>query len=74
LKRPSQAASNCSFPSLGLPVNVTPLMMASQVFGDQPKVLMMITVTVILILITLLPASYWFDRKAITAFLCRNGP
>jgi bile acid:Na+ symporter, BASS family len=39
------------------------LMIASQVFGDQPKVLMMITVTVVLMLIVLLPASYWFGRK-----------
>jgi uncharacterized membrane protein len=34
------------------------LMVASQVFGDQPKVIMMITLTVILMLIILLPASY----------------
>jgi len=40
------------------------LMIASQVFGDQPKVLIMITVTVVLMLIILLPASYWFGRRA----------
>jgi len=40
------------------------LMIASQVFSDQPKVLMMITVTVVLMLITLLPTSYWFGRRA----------
>jgi predicted Na+-dependent transporter len=50
------------------------LMIASQVFGDQPKVFIMITVTVVLMLITLLPISYWFGRKAIIASLCRNGP
>jgi len=33
------------------------LMIASQVFSDLPKVLMMITVTVVLMLITLLPTS-----------------
>ena len=40
------------------------LMIGSQVFSDQPKVLMMITVTVVLMLITLLPTSYWFGRRA----------
>ncbi len=38
------------------------LMIASQVFGDQPKVMMMITVTVVLMLMTLLPTSYWIGR------------
>lgn len=39
------------------------LMIASQVFGSEPKVLTMITVTVVLMLIILLPASYWFGRR-----------
>jgi bile acid:Na+ symporter, BASS family len=39
------------------------LMIASQVFSNQPKVLMMITVTVVLMLIILLPVSYWFGQK-----------
>jgi bile acid:Na+ symporter, BASS family len=39
------------------------LMIAGQVFRDQPKVIMMITVTVVLMLITLLPTSYWFCRR-----------
>ena len=40
------------------------LMIASQVFGDQPRVLMMITVTVVLMLLILLPASYLFKARA----------
>jgi len=40
------------------------LMIASQVFSDQPKVLMMITLTVVLMLILLLPTSYLFKAKA----------
>ena len=40
------------------------LMIASQMFSDQPKVIMMITVTVVLMLITLLPTSYWFSHRA----------
>ena len=39
------------------------LMIASQVFGDQPQVLMMITLTVVLMLFTLLPMSYWLGRS-----------
>ena len=39
------------------------LMIASQVFGDQPQVLMMITLTVVLMLFTLLPMSYWLGRR-----------
>lgn len=41
------------------------LMISSQVFGDQPKVIMMITVTVVLMLTVLLPVSYWFGRRAV---------
>lgn len=40
------------------------LMIASQVFGDQSKILIMITVTVILMLITLLPASIYLGRSS----------
>ena len=36
------------------------LMIASQVFGDQPKILLMITLVVILMLLLLLPLSYLF--------------
>jgi predicted Na+-dependent transporter len=39
------------------------LMIASQVF-DNPDVLLMITLTVILMLCILLPAAYWFNRLA----------
>jgi BASS family bile acid:Na+ symporter len=40
------------------------LMIASQVFGDQSKILIMITVTVVLMLITLLPASIYLGRSS----------
>jgi bile acid:Na+ symporter, BASS family len=40
------------------------LMIASQVFSDQPKVLLMITVTVVLMLILLLPTSYLVKARA----------
>jgi len=39
------------------------LMIASQVFADQPKVLMMMTVTVILMLLLLLPSSIYLGRR-----------
>lgn len=39
------------------------LMIASQVFSDQPKVILMITLVVILMLLTLLPSSYLFKIK-----------
>lgn len=39
------------------------LMIASQVFKD-PGVLLMITLTVILMLVILLPTAYWFGRRA----------
>jgi BASS family bile acid:Na+ symporter len=39
------------------------LMIASQVF-DDPDVLLMITLTVILMLVILLPTAYWFGRRA----------
>jgi bile acid:Na+ symporter, BASS family len=39
------------------------LMIASQVFSDQPNVLMMITVTVVLMLVLLLPSSIYFGRR-----------
>jgi len=38
------------------------LMIASQVF-DDPDVLLMITLTVILMLLILLPTAYWFGRR-----------
>jgi bile acid:Na+ symporter, BASS family len=40
------------------------LMIASQVFVDQPMVLVMITVTVILMLVLLLPLSIYLGRRA----------
>jgi BASS family bile acid:Na+ symporter len=40
------------------------LMIASQVFRAQPKVLMMITMTVVLMLIILLPISYLLKAGA----------
>jgi BASS family bile acid:Na+ symporter len=40
------------------------LMIASQVFSDQPLVLVMITVTVILMLVFLLPLSIYLGRRA----------
>ncbi len=39
------------------------LMIASQVFGDQPKVLLMITLVVVLMLFILLPSSYLLKIK-----------
>jgi predicted Na+-dependent transporter len=39
------------------------LMIANQVF-DDPDVLLMITLTVILMLVILLPIAYWFSRRA----------
>jgi len=39
------------------------LMIASQMFSDQPKVIMMITVTVVLMLIILLPTSYLLKAR-----------
>lgn len=39
------------------------LMIAGQVFGDEPNVLTMITVTVVLMLIIFLPASYLIGRS-----------
>ena len=39
------------------------LMIASQVFSDRPQVLTMITVTVVLMLVVLLPLSLYFGRK-----------
>jgi predicted Na+-dependent transporter len=39
------------------------LMIASQVF-DNPDVLLMITLTVIMMLVLLLPTAYWFGRRA----------
>lgn len=39
------------------------LMIASQVFGDQPKVLLMITLVVVLMLFILLPSSYLLKKK-----------
>ena len=41
------------------------LMIASQVF-DNPDVLLMITLTVILMLVILLPTAYWFGRRAVS--------
>jgi len=41
------------------------LMIASQVF-DDPDVLLMITLTVILMLVILLPTAYWFGRRAVS--------
>jgi len=41
------------------------LMVASQVFGD-PDVLLMITLTVILMLVILAPAAYWFGRRGVS--------
>jgi predicted Na+-dependent transporter len=41
------------------------LMIASQVF-DDPDVLLMITLTVVLMLVILTPAAYWFGRRAIS--------
>lgn len=40
------------------------LMIASQVFREQPKVLVMITVTVIIMLFLLLPLSIFMGRRA----------
>ena len=40
-------------------------MIASQVF-DNPDVLLMITLTVILMLVILLPTAYWFGRRAVS--------
>ena len=40
------------------------LMIAGQVFGGQPKVIMMIIVTAVLMLITLLPVSIYLGRSA----------
>jgi BASS family bile acid:Na+ symporter len=39
------------------------LMIASQVF-DNPNVILMITLTVIMMLVILLPAAFWFGRRA----------
>ncbi len=39
------------------------LMIASQVFREQPKVLVMIIVTVIMMLFLLLPLSIYVDRR-----------
>ena len=41
------------------------LMIASQVFGDQPKILLMITLVVVLMLLVLLPFSYLYKIKDI---------
>jgi bile acid:Na+ symporter, BASS family len=40
------------------------LMIASQVF-DDPDVLLMITLTVIMMLVILLPTAYWFGRRGV---------
>ena len=40
------------------------LMIAGQVFGGQPKVIMMIIVTAVLMLITLLPVSIYLGRRS----------
>ena len=39
------------------------LMIASQVFSDQPEILLMITLVVVIMLLTLLPSSYLFKLK-----------
>jgi bile acid:Na+ symporter, BASS family len=39
------------------------LMVVSEVFSDQPKVLIMITVTVVLMLIVLMPTAKWLGRR-----------
>jgi cytochrome bd-type quinol oxidase subunit 2 len=41
------------------------LMIASQAFSDQPKVLLMITLVVIIMLLVLLPFSYLYKIKDI---------
>ena len=41
------------------------LMIASQAFSDQPKVLLMITLVVIIMLLVLLPFSYLYKIKAV---------
>jgi bile acid:Na+ symporter, BASS family len=49
------------------------LMIASQVFGDKPKVLLMITVTVVLMLLILLPVSLFFGRGVLGDTNGHNG-